>query len=119
MKNIVAHDSLVLQSGQLISVSADAALTMQIDCGRVWVTMDGDKEDYWLFDGATLVLIAGRHVVIEADKLFSRIDFLPSLQTVAQPSMQSKLSIPLASPKSDTHAAAILTAAVTAYAPAD
>lgn len=112
MKNIVAHDSLVLQPGQLISVSADAALTMQIDCGRVWVTLEGDKEDYWLFDGDTLVLIAGRHVVIEADKLFSRIGFLPSLQTEAQP------SIPLASPKSDAHATAILTAAVTAYAPA-
>ncbi|NMM36170.1 MAG: DUF2917 domain-containing protein [Glaciimonas sp.] len=80
MKNIVAHDFLVLQPRQLISVSADVALTMQIDNGCVWVTIEGDNEDYWLFGGDTLALIAGRHVVIEADKVFSRIDFLPSLQ---------------------------------------
>lgn len=81
MKNIVAHDFLVLQPGQLISVSADVALTMQVDCGRVWVTIEGDENDYWLFNGDILALIAGRHVVIEAYKMCSRIDFLPPLQT--------------------------------------
>lgn len=81
MKNIVAHDFLILQPGQLISVSADVALTMQVDCGRVWVTIAGGKNDYWLFDGDTLALVAGRHVVIEAYKMCSRIDFLPPLQT--------------------------------------
>ena len=81
MKNIVAHDFLVLQPGQLISVSAGVALTMQVDCGRVWVTIEGDENDYWLFNGDILALIAGRHVVIAAYKMCSRIDFLPPLQT--------------------------------------
>lgn len=81
MKNIVTHDFLVLQPGQLISVRADVALTMQVDCGRVWVTIEGDKNDYWLFNGDSLALIVGRHVVIEAYKMFSRIDFLPALRT--------------------------------------
>ncbi|MEO8599746.1 MAG: DUF2917 domain-containing protein [bacterium] len=108
MKNIVAHDFLVLQPGQLVSVSADVALTMQIDCGRVWVTMEGDQNDYWLFNGDTLDLIAGRRVVIEANKLFSQIDFLPLRQAVAQP------SIPCALPQSHTAAKTV----VAAYAPA-
>ena len=99
MKNIVANDSLVLQPGQLISVSADAALTMYIDCGRVWVTIEGDADDHWLFGGDSLLLASARHVVIEADKLFSRIDFLPSPQSGERQSMQT------ASPEPDTAAA--------------
>ena len=95
MKNIVANDSLVLQPGQLISVSADAALTMCIDCGRVWVTIEGDAIDHWLFGGDSLLLASARHVVIEADKVFSRIDFLP----VDRHSMQ------VAPPEPDTAAA--------------
>ncbi|WP_025916949.1 DUF2917 domain-containing protein [Herminiimonas sp. CN] len=77
MKNIVANDSLVLQPGQLISVTSDAAQLMRIDCGRVWVTIEGDPMDHWLFGGDSLLLVPARHVVIEADKMFSRIDFLP------------------------------------------
>ena len=80
MKNIAANDSLVLLPGQLISVTSDTAQLMRIDCGRVWVTITGDPDDYWLFGGDSLPLAAARHVVIEADKVFSRIDFLPSLQ---------------------------------------
>ena len=100
MKNIAAHDSLVLQPGQLISVSAEAALTMWIACGRLWVTIEGDKYDYWLFGGDTLALIAGRHVVLEADKLFSRIDFLPS------PPPRDRQSMQAASPELATAASA-------------
>lgn len=88
MKNIVANDSLVLQPGQLISVTSDAAQWMRIDCGRVWVTIEGDPIDHWLFGGDRLLLVPARHVVIEADKVFSRIDFLPSLQPGERPSMQ-------------------------------
>lgn len=80
MKNIVANDSLVLLPGQLISVTSDTVQLMRIDCGGVWVTIAGDSDDYWLFGGDSLLLAAARHVVIEADKVFSRIDFLPSLQ---------------------------------------
>lgn len=80
MKNIVANDSLVLLPGQLISVTSHTVQLMRIDCGRVWVTIAGDSDDYWLFGGDSLLLAAARHVVIEADKAFSRIDFLPSLQ---------------------------------------
>lgn len=88
MKNIVANDSLVLQPGQLISVTSAAAQLMRIDCGCVWVTIEGDAYDHWLFGGDSLVLVPARHVVIEADKVFSRIDFLPTAQPVELPATQ-------------------------------
>ena len=87
MKNIAANDSLVLLPGQVISVTSDAAQLMRIDCGRVWVTIAGDSDDHWLFGGDSLLLQSARHVVIEADQVFSRIDFLPSLQPGDRKSM--------------------------------
>ena len=87
MKNIVANDSLVFQPGQLISVSADTALTMRIDCGCVWVTIEGDATDYWLFGGDSLLLVPARHVVIEADKVYSRVDFQPAQEAAAAPAL--------------------------------
>ncbi|MFD2273205.1 DUF2917 domain-containing protein [Undibacterium arcticum] len=64
-----------MQPGQVISVTSDAGQLMRIDCGRVWVTIEGDSDDHWLFGGDSLLLASARHVVIEADKVFSRIDF--------------------------------------------
>lgn len=101
MKNIVANDSLVLLPGQVISVTSDTAQLMRIDCGRVWVTIEGDAIDHWLSGGDSLLLASARHVVIEADKVFSRIDFLPSPQPGERQSMQA------ASPEPDTAAHAL------------
>ncbi|MES2070606.1 MAG: DUF2917 domain-containing protein [Pseudomonadota bacterium] len=77
MKKINAKDSLVLAAGELISVNTEVVLKLSIDCGRVWVTQEGDEYDYWLLAGDTLVLHPLRHIVIEADKQFSRMDLLP------------------------------------------
>jgi len=89
MKNIEVYDSLVLQPGQLISVSADAAFTLRVDCGCVWVTIEGDATDYWLFRGDSLLLAPARHVVIEAHKVFSRVDFQPAPEAAAAPVLAS------------------------------
>ena len=83
MKNLSANDFFTLSPGQLVSVTLDAAQTMRVDCGLVWVTIEGDEYDYWLSGGETLTLVPGRHIVIEADKTFSRIEVLP--QALAQP----------------------------------
>ncbi len=77
MKNLSTNDFLTLSPGQLVSVTVEAAQIMRVDCGLVWVTIEGDENDYWLSAGDALALIPGRHVVIEADKVFSRIDVLP------------------------------------------
>ncbi len=79
MKKINAKDSLILSAGELVSVSTDIALKLSIDCGRVWITQEGDETDYWLLAGDTLVLQPLRHIVIEADGQFSRMDVLPCL----------------------------------------
>ncbi|WP_394782219.1 DUF2917 domain-containing protein [Undibacterium sp.] len=79
MKKINAKDSLTLTAGQLISVSADVMLKLRMDHGRVWVTQEGDEYDYWLQAGDTLILHPLRHIVIEADGQFSRMDVLPCI----------------------------------------
>jgi hypothetical protein len=77
MKHIRANDAIILMPGQAISIKADAAYTMRIDCGMVWMTIAGNPDDHWLASGERVALIAGRHIVIEAGPVFSRIDFLP------------------------------------------
>ncbi|MFZ6647452.1 DUF2917 domain-containing protein [Undibacterium sp. TJN25] len=79
MKKINAKDSLILSAGELVSVSVDVMLKLSIDCGRVWVTQEGDEYDYWLQAGDTLILHPLRHIVVEADGLFSRMDLLPCI----------------------------------------
>ncbi|HTD03831.1 DUF2917 domain-containing protein [Undibacterium sp.] len=88
MKKINAKDTLTLSAGELVSVVADIALTLSIDCGRVWVTLEGDEFDYWLLAGDTMVLHPLRHVVIEADREFSRMDLRPCILSERQPSTE-------------------------------
>jgi len=85
MKKINAKDSLILSAGESISVSADITLKLSIDCGRVWVTQEGDEYDYWLLAGDILVLQPLRHIVIEADGQFSRVDVLPCPVSESEP----------------------------------
>jgi len=86
MKNLSAYESLTLSPRQLVSVTVEASCAIRIDCGLVWVTIEGDGNDYWLSSGDTLVLVPDRHIVIEADKFFSRVEVLPQamLKAAAQ-----------------------------------
>jgi hypothetical protein len=74
MKNFPAIRSLMLRPGELQSLSLNQEKYLRVDCGRVWLTVTGDETDYWLEDGAGMRLPAGRHVVIEADGRFSRLE---------------------------------------------
>lgn len=76
MKKLSAHEPLALSPWQLVSVMVEASQEIRIDCGLVWITIEGDANDYWLAAGATLELVPGRHIVIEADRFFSRIELL-------------------------------------------
>jgi hypothetical protein len=83
MQDISADESFSLAPRQLVSLMLEQSQTIRIACGRVWLTIEADVNDYWLSAGDTLVLVPGRHIVIEADKSFSRIDVLP--QTLSEP----------------------------------
>ena len=60
--------SLAVDAGQVLSIQTEVAETLQITCGRVWITVSGHSDDYWLGAGQYLNVAAGSHVVLEADK---------------------------------------------------
>lgn len=77
MQNISAEELLPLAPCQLVSIRLEENRTIRVVSGRVWITIETDVNDYWLFVGETLALPRGRHIVIEADSGHSCIDFLP------------------------------------------
>ena len=83
MKNLFSNQSHLLQSGQLISGSARQAQTLRVLHGRVWVTIAGMKDDFWLEKGATLDLPTAALIVVEAGECASIVE------TVANPVLQS------------------------------
>ena len=78
MRNLLASRSNIIAAGQAISGVADREQTLHVTCGRVWITIEGDSQDYWLCAGESLQIAPSRLVVIEADRVDSRVD-LPAL----------------------------------------
>ncbi len=73
MGNLFATHSLKIAANHAISGIAEHGQTLRVICGQVWITMEGSVEDYWLSTGESLELTPGRLVVIEADRLDSRV----------------------------------------------
>ncbi|KAF3997125.1 DUF2917 domain-containing protein [Glaciimonas immobilis] len=62
------EQSLALNAGQVLSMQAKRAETLQVTSGRVWVTISGERDDYWLSAGDHLNVAAGSRIVLEADQ---------------------------------------------------
>ena len=92
-----SQQSLALDAGQVMSVQTAAAETLQVISGRVWVTVSGQSDDYWLGAGQYLNVAAGAHVVLEADKGRSLIEVRQQTPT-AIPAARSVRRQPLAMP---------------------
>jgi Protein of unknown function (DUF2917) len=73
--NINTNQSITLLPGQLASIVVGASVTLCIEAGLVWLTIEGDETDYWLRAGDTLLLPAVRHIVVESEKIHSQIVF--------------------------------------------
>lgn len=58
---------LLLQPRQVRALRLAQVGVLQVRHGRVWVTQEGRIEDFWLEQGASMVLLPGALVVIEAD----------------------------------------------------
>ncbi|MFC5473125.1 DUF2917 domain-containing protein [Paraherbaspirillum soli] len=71
MRTLFTNGSLTIGAGQVMSVSSPVAQSLQIVSGRVWVTVAGQSDDYWLSAGQFLNVAADSHIVIEADKAAS------------------------------------------------
>lgn len=78
MRGLFTNKSVNIQAGQAVSGISNAPQTMRIMSGRVWITVEGVKLDYWLKAGDTFAVIPGRLVVVEADHTPSRVDLMPN-----------------------------------------
>jgi quercetin dioxygenase-like cupin family protein len=60
-------------AGQVISRTFTDSMRLEVVSGRIWVTLSGIQDDFWLKTGESLLLEAGRLTVIEAEKETSQI----------------------------------------------
>lgn len=73
-----------LNGGQVVSVLAQTAQTLEVSCGRIWVTISGQNEDYWLHPGEYLNVAAGSRLVLEADQGASIVHLKPQVPAVSR-----------------------------------
>ena len=76
MTNNFANSSYTIVAGAAVSGTLAQASRIQVACGRVWLTIAGQEHDFWLHAGETMLIPAGRLIVIEADKQASAIDIV-------------------------------------------
>ena len=79
MRDLFTKSFFTVQPGQAVSGIAHKAETLQVQRGRVWITMEGASQDYWLSAGDTFTVEPGRLLVVEVegnDKTAGRIDLL-------------------------------------------
>jgi hypothetical protein len=74
MRSLFTNKLLTLEPGQTVSGIADGARTLRIVEGKVWLTVEGIRHDYWLSSGDTFTAIPGRLIVVEADGVTSSVD---------------------------------------------
>lgn len=68
MRGLFTNGPLTIPSGQTVSGTAQRAETLRIQRGRVWITVEGIKHDYFLHAGDTFTAVPGRLTVLEADQ---------------------------------------------------
>jgi len=69
-----ANQSHTLAAGRTLSGISNDAQKIEIACGRVWLTIAGEDEDFWLQAGESMTVPAHRLIVIEADQQASVVD---------------------------------------------
>ena len=68
MRGLFTNRAITLQPGQTVSGMPESAQTLHIARGRVWITVEGIRHDYFLSAGDSFTAIPGRLTVIEADR---------------------------------------------------
>jgi hypothetical protein len=68
MRELFTNRTLDLPAGHAVSGIASRAQALRILRGRVWLTVEGIDQDYFLRAGDTFTAIPGRLVVLEADR---------------------------------------------------
>jgi hypothetical protein len=78
MRKLFTKSSLCINAGSTVSGMSTEPETLHVTTGRVWVTVEGQLDDYFLQAGDSITVDADRLIVIEADKIDSRVH-LPAL----------------------------------------
>lgn len=73
MRKVFTDSPIVVNAGSAWSGIASRPETLQIVSGSAWVTVEGERSDYWLSSGDTLDIVPQRLVVIEPDHGDSRV----------------------------------------------
>lgn len=68
MRGLFTNQLLSIAPGETISGIAPRAQTLRVTHGKVWLTVEGIKHDYWLSAGDSFTAIPGKLIVIEADR---------------------------------------------------
>jgi len=79
MRILFTNSRLNIKTGTTVSGISSQAETLNVVSGRIWLTVEGSADDYWLSAGDSMVVAANRLVVIEAHREDSQI-VLPQLQ---------------------------------------
>ena len=75
-----AKPSFTITAGDTVSGQSEQAQTFTVTAGRVWLTIAGEDEDFWLSAGESVTVPAHRLVVIEADLQNSSIASVAATQ---------------------------------------
>ena len=73
MQNIFINRSLHLRTGELATVQINGAIKLQIGKGRVWITMEGAPDDYWLSGGEQIEIAVRGMLVVEGADASSQV----------------------------------------------
>ncbi len=76
MHDTASDETLSLAPGELVSLWLEERQVIRVASGQAWITIAGDRHDYWLASGQALALPRGRHIVIEAGSQWCCIDLL-------------------------------------------
>lgn len=91
MRELFTKDCIRLGAGQAVSGIAATARTVRVSGGRVWITVEGRPEDYWLGAGETFAAEPGRLIVIEATDTASTLHCTPPRQRRAGLKLELRL----------------------------
>ena len=73
MRKQFTNSSLCIGAGTTVSGTSNQTEMLIVTSGKVWITVEGSSDDYWLQVGESISVEAGRLIVIEADKQDSRV----------------------------------------------
>jgi len=73
MQNIFTKRTIRLQAGDVMSLQVTRPVCLQVGSGRVWVTIQGGRTDYWLGGGQSLDIPGQGLVVIESVNTASKL----------------------------------------------